>query len=132
MSAAALKKYASSTVDTVAPGRLVVMLYDRLALDLERAEAALVANDYAEAHHQLVHAQDIVTELHGSLDPEKWAPAVALAAVYSYVFDELVNANVAKDAARVRQCREVVEPLRDAWSQAAGLGATPSAAAQAA
>ena len=40
--------------------------------------------------------------------------------IYVFLLFELVGANVDKDAARVATCRELVVPLRDAWTEAAG------------
>jgi flagellar protein FliS len=45
--------------------------------------------------------------------------------VYRYLIEQLVHANVHKDAEVVCECRAIVEPLRDAWRQAAGVGAPP-------
>ena len=40
---------------------------------------------------------------------------------------ELVQANIKMDTNRVSSCRQVVEPLRDAWRQAAAaLAGSPS------
>jgi flagellar protein FliS len=124
-------RYVSDAVETMSPGRLIVALYDRLALDLERAEAAIGNRDIAAAHHALVHAQEIVWELLGSLDPARWPPAVGLGELYRFIVNELITANVKKDAAKVVACRELIEPLRDAWRQAAGIvgPSAPGAAA---
>ncbi|SEO78171.1 flagellar export chaperone FliS [Trujillonella endophytica] len=120
MSAAALRaRYMGDTVATASPQQLLVMLYDRLALDLERAQTALGGGDHAEASRQLLHAQDIVTELHTSLKVELWDGGPRLAALYTWLGTELVNANIKRDVNRVASCRQVVEPLRDAWRQAA-------------
>lgn len=116
------QRYVMETVQTLAPSRLVVMLYDRLTLDLERAEAAATAGDVEGAHSSLVHAQEIVSELHDSLDTERWAPAQQLELLYRFLLDELVVANLRKDPARIATCRRIVEPLREAWSEAAGMG----------
>jgi flagellar protein FliS len=120
MSAAALRaRYMGDTVATASPQQLLVMLYDRLALDLERAQTALGAGDHEESSRQLLHAQDIVTELHSSLKVEAWDGGPRLAALYVWLATELVNANVKRDVNRIASCRQVVEPLRDAWRQAA-------------
>jgi flagellar protein FliS len=95
------------------------MLYDRLVRDLTGAEAALIAGDFASANQQLVHAQDILWELLAGLDVTRWSGGPGLAALYQFLITELVGANVGKDAARVATCRELVEPLREAWHQAA-------------
>ena len=120
MSAASLRaRYLGDTVTTASPQRLLVMLYDRLALDLERAEDALVGKDREAAHVQLMHAQEIVLELRSSLQVDVWEGGPRLAALYGWLVGELIQANLKGDVRRVRDCRAIVEPLRDAWHQAA-------------
>lgn len=118
--------YVSNSVDTMSPGRMVVALYERLVVDLERAEQAIVDVDPATAHECLLHAQSIVSELHDSLDAKTWPAARALKDVYVFLLFELVNANVEKNAARVADCRGLVAPLRDAWREASGVVASPA------
>jgi flagellar protein FliS len=115
------------TVATVSPQRLLVMLYDRLALDLERGQTALVAGDRESASEQLQHAQEIVMELQGSLKVEVWDGGPRLAALYTWLLSELIAANVKGDLRRVGDCRRIVEPLRDAWREAAAsLASSPA------
>lgn len=106
------------------------MLYERLVRDLTAAEQALGSGDAAAASQHLLHAQEIVIELRGSLKPERWEGGPKLAALYGYLLSELIGANVSKDAARVAACRALVEPLCEAWqgaaaqqASAAGVGA---------
>jgi flagellar secretion chaperone FliS len=128
MSTASLRaRYMGDSVATASPQQLLVMLYDRLALDLERAEEALVGGNRDVSHAQLLHAQEIVLELRASLQVDVWEGGPRLAALYSWVLGELIKANLKGDVRRVRDCRKVVEPLRDAWRQAAlSLAATGS------
>ena len=120
MSTASLRaRYMGDTVATASPQQLLVMLYDRLALDLQRAEEALVAGNKDVSHAQLLHAQEIVLELRASLQVDVWEGGPRLAALYSWVLGELMKANLKGDVRRVRDCRKVVEPLRDAWREAA-------------
>jgi flagellar secretion chaperone FliS len=114
-------RYVTDSVETMSPARLLVALYDRLALDLDRADAAIEQHDISGAHHALVHAQEIVSELLNTLDLDVWPAGAGLADVYQYVIERLVHANVHKDAHAVAECRSILEPLRDAWRQAAGL-----------
>ncbi len=118
---AARSKYRSDAVHTMSPGQLIVALYDRILLDLERALTAISDHDVYRAHTALVHAQEIVHELHTSLDLKQWPGGASLAAVYRHVQDALVEANVNKDPAPVRASREMLVPLRDAWREAAGI-----------
>lgn len=122
MSAAALRaRYVSDSVATAPPARLLVMLYDRLALDLERAEEALARKDRAEANAQLQHAQEIVMELLGSLKVDAWEGGPRLASLYAWMTSELIDANVKQDRGKVASCRRVLRPLHEAWAEAAKL-----------
>lgn len=118
--AAALRsRYAREAASTASPARLLTMLYDRLVRDLVFAEAALDRRDLQTAHNELVHAQAIVIELRASLKLDEWTGAASLADLYDYLLTELISANVEKSAVKVTNCREVIEPLRDAWHEAA-------------
>lgn len=112
-------RYIADSVATASPTKLLLMLFDRLILDLNRGEQALTASDRPAANTHLKHAQDIVTELHVSLNLDVWDGAAGLAAIYAFVETELVNANVRGDAAKVVAIRELMEPLRDTWREAA-------------
>ena len=120
MSTASLRaRYLSDRIATASPQQLLVMLYDRLALDLERAHAALGSGRRAEANEQLQHPQDIVMELQSSLDVDAWEGGPRLSAIYTWLLTEMIQANIKGDLRRVADCRKVVEPLRDAWREAA-------------
>ena len=114
-------RYLQDSISTASPGKLLLMLYDRLVLDLMKGEEALRSGDREQAHEQLTHAQEIVLELRTSLDVDAWSGAPALADLYGWMLTELIGANIARDADRVAGCRTLVEPLRDAWREAAAL-----------
>lgn len=111
--------YASNAVTTASPAKLLVMLYDRLARDLVVARERLAERDVAGVHDQLMHAQQIVLELRSSLDLSAWDGAQGLADLYDFLLQELVAANVQKDEERIANCQDIVEPLRQAWREAA-------------
>jgi len=112
-------RYVKDTIETLTAPRLVTMLYDTLVSDLREAEADIAAGDKFNANKRLVRAQKIVLELRTSLKPELWSGGPRLAALYDYWLREIVHANVRKDAGRVAICRQQIEPIRDAWHQAA-------------
>jgi len=111
-------RYMAEAVATASPGQLLVMLYDRLVVDLQQAEEALHASARELASDRLMHAQDIIAELRSTLDVTAWDGAADLANLYGFLLVELINANVRQDAERVAACRGLVEPLRDAWREA--------------
>jgi flagellar secretion chaperone FliS len=116
--------YMNTSVNTANPQRLLVMLYDRLLLDVQRGLAAQQAADYAAAYPQLIHAQDIVTELRSTLRVDAWEGGAGLASLYDWLLAQLVRANVRRDPAITAECLPVVESLVQAWHEAAGLPAT--------
>lgn len=104
---------------SASPGRLLTMLYDRLLLDLNRAEAAQQTGDWTVASENLIHAQDIIAELVSSLKPEIWDGAQGLLSLYAFATETLINANIRRDPAITRQVITLLEPLRQAWHEAA-------------
>ena len=117
-------RYLQDSIDTASPGKLLVMLYDRLVLDLAQGEEALRAGDRDAAADRITHAQEIILELRTTLDLDAWAGASGLAGLYGFLLTELIQANIKRDADKVASCRGIVEPLRDAWRQAAALATT--------
>lgn len=117
--AAARNLYNRDSVLSASPARILTMLYDRLLLDLQRAENAQRQEDWQAAGPCLLHAQEIVTELMSSLRPEIWDGGPGLLALYGYVIQNLVTANIKRDIAKTRECIVLLEPLRTAWHEAA-------------
>ena len=111
--------YNEQAVLSASPGQLVTMLYDRLLLDLARAEQAQVVADWAGASEQLLHAQAIIAELSSSLKIDVWDGGEGLLALYTYTSTGLVTANVHHDVALTREVIGLLEPLRQAWHDAA-------------
>jgi flagellar protein FliS len=117
-------RYLEDSINTASPAKLLVMLYDRLVLDLQQGELAIQAGDRDTASDKINHAQEIILELRTTLDVDVWEGAAGLAALYSWLLTELIQANIKLDAAKVAACRGIVEPLRDAWREAAVAAAS--------
>ncbi|WP_298229245.1 flagellar export chaperone FliS [Gryllotalpicola sp.] len=111
--------YTRESVLSATPAQLVVMLYDRLVLDMQRAEAAQLAEEWIDAHGHLMHAQDIITELQLTLRMDVWDGADRLFAIYVYVKNALAAANLNRDVERTREALRLMTPLRESWTQAA-------------
>ena len=111
--------YLSASVATASPGQLLVMLYERLVLDLQRAADALRRGEPSHAHDPLLHAQDIVVELRSTLRVDAWEGGPGLAALYDYLYGELVRANVEKNLTTAEFCLHLASTLRDTWRDAA-------------
>lgn len=115
----ARRRYHDDGMKTLSPQRLVTMLFDRLLRDLDDAGAAIAERRIEAAHLALIHAQDIVLELHLALDPDGFDGGRNLADIYVYLTERLVTANQTKSPDVVAECRSLVEPIADAFHQVA-------------
>ncbi|WP_336250236.1 flagellar export chaperone FliS [Stomatohabitans albus] len=111
--------YASAAVETVAPEKLLIMLFDALVRNLVQAEAAIDDQNSTVAHEKLIVAQDIVGELISSLNPDGFEGGQQLLGLYTFMYGELIDANLNKSKAKVMGVRSLVEPLAETWRQAA-------------
>ncbi|HJQ03168.1 MAG TPA: flagellar export chaperone FliS [Jatrophihabitans sp.] len=110
-------RYLADAVATATPARRIVLLYDRLWLDVQRAQAAQDSADPAARDH-LQHAQQIVAELLGSLDTAAWSGAADLAALYGYLLSELIAEGIEARPGRLATVSRIVADLRASWQQA--------------
>ncbi|HEY8722006.1 flagellar export chaperone FliS [Pengzhenrongella sp.] len=112
-------RFQANAVATAGPHRILTMLYDRLVLDIDRAQAAQRAGNDREATEALDHAYAIVSGLASTLDVATWSGGRALMDLYLYLLHELLGCSIAGDADRTAACGALVTPLRDAWHEAA-------------
>jgi flagellar protein FliS len=111
-------RYASDAAQTVSPARLLTMLYDRAVNDLAAAEDAMRRDDHATTGERVGRVQEILLELHGTLDTTVWPEGEALAQLYAWMVGELMQARLRRSPERVADCRALLVPLRDAWHEA--------------
>ena len=122
-------RYLRERVLTATPAQRVVMLYDRLALDLTRARTA---PDSAAAGRHLAHAGQVVGELLSSLDRSAGGPAENLADLYSYLLRVLFDAQLGNADESLASAETIIGELRTAWTAiadgTAGIDAAPTLA----
>jgi flagellar protein FliS len=114
----AARRYQSQAVQTAPGPQLLVMLFDRMAADIEIAERALDTGDLLTTNERLQHAQQIVRVLRHSLQPDRFEGGRNLMGLYEVLLAELVDANLDKNLAKIRRCADIVAPLREAWKRA--------------
>jgi flagellar protein FliS len=110
--------YQSQAVQTANGPHLLLMLCDRMSVDIARAEVALGQSDNKAANEHLQHAQKIVRMLRSALDPDRFGGGYELLSVYNFLEAHLVRANLEKDVALVRECADLVRPIHEAWRKA--------------
>lgn len=111
--------YLANAVAAAPPERLVTMLYDALVNNIVLGEEALERKDYYNKNQHLLKAQDIVLYLRETLKPELFSAGPALKDIYTYVYKLLVRGNVRNNAGCLSDARKLVEPLQNAFHQAA-------------
>ncbi|MEM7342590.1 MAG: flagellar export chaperone FliS [Actinomycetota bacterium] len=116
--AALADQYQNDGMAASSPPRLLLAVFDRLQRDLNTAIAAISMGQVEPAHRALVNAQDLVLELRLALEDQTWSGASELQALYDYVIDRLVEANLSKDPRLVQDCLAIVVPLAETWVEA--------------
>ena len=129
--ASQLSQYTADAVLSAPPARLLTMLYDRLLLDLGRAQFAQENDNWPVATENLLHAQAIVTELSATLKADAWDGAADLLGVYDYTLQAMIQANIHRDPERTKECIRLLEPLRQGWHEAAASLSTQAGPARA-
>ncbi|MBI4082971.1 MAG: flagellar export chaperone FliS [Candidatus Lambdaproteobacteria bacterium] len=120
------KAYQKVAVNTVDQRKLIVMMYDGAIKFLSIAKDRIGKGEFYEAHTNLVRGKSIIAELMGSLNLEKGGEiARNLQRIYTYAFNELIEANLRKDAARIEQVVALLKDLREGWK---GIQPQPPAA----
>lgn len=116
-------RYVSDATQTVSPARLLTMLYDRLVMDLALAETAMRDEDHETTGNRLGQAQEILLELYATLDLSIWPQGESLAQLYLWMVGQLSQSRITQQPQLITDCRTLVEPLRDAWHEAARIQA---------
>lgn len=115
--AQAYNNYKKTTVESTAPGKLLVMLYDGAIRNVDTATKAIGNKDMNTAHQQLVNAQDIILELISTLNMD-YEISQSLFSLYEYLHYQLVQANMKKDLQLLDEVRTFLVELRNTWDEA--------------
>ncbi len=112
------QKYMQQSVSTMTPGQMVVALYDKAITELNKAIYFIEEEpSIPKAHNSITRVADIVDTLDAHLK-EKYEISKNLAAMYQYFRENLIRANVKKDAEILRMLLPFFQELRDAFAQA--------------
>ncbi|MFZ4515065.1 MAG: flagellar export chaperone FliS [Acidimicrobiia bacterium] len=129
-SAAARRQYSQDGLGVVSNARLLILLYERLDRDLAEAGRHCALGDRAGCHSAVVHAQEILYELIGALDVDEWDVAKEIQKIYVFCLNEIIEANLEQNAARIEASRQLLLPLIEAFRTASITNSEPSAVRQ--
>ena len=111
------KAYEKANVHTADQRQMILMLYDGSIRFMRKAVHKIEAADIESAHNYLIRARNIISELLATLKPEKAGEMGAnLRQLYIYMFNRLVQANLAKDTEGVEEVIKLMSTLREGWA----------------
>ncbi|PWC17409.1 flagellar export chaperone FliS [Brenneria corticis] len=108
-----------SGVMSASPHQLIVMLFDGAKSAMVRARILMQQGDIANKGIALSKAIDIITNgLKAGLDVEKGGElAENLSALYDYMAQRLMIANLHNDVKVIEEVEALLENIADAWRQ---------------
>jgi flagellar protein FliS len=121
----AAQSYAKVGVETgvaaADPHRLILMLFDGALLAVAKAGSAMEQKKIAEKGQVISHAIDIIANgLKASLNFSAGDElANRLAALYDYMCNRLLHANLKNDPAALDEVGRLLAELRSAWAEIA-------------
>jgi flagellar secretion chaperone FliS len=108
--------YRHSAGQSATPVHLVVMLYEQLIHDLQRALTAMSKEDIEGRTGQLIHALLVLGQLHGTLDFERGGEVAAnLDGFYNLLRGDLLEAHIKVAPEILRKHIGNLLELREAW-----------------
>lgn len=111
--------YKLAAVETAAPDKLLIMLFQGGIKFLKQAEIGLERKDFEQVHNNLIKVQDILTELIQTLDMQQGEIAENLFRLYDFYRTEVFMANIKKDPEKIKAVLEFFIMFRDMWTEAA-------------
>jgi flagellar protein FliS len=110
------KSYKKLQVETASPIGLVVMLYDRAIVLLNKAKKEINEKQYEAKGHTLDKASDIILELLTTLDKDKGGEiASSLTNLYNFILREITDANSSLKTKHLDNACKILSELRESW-----------------
>ena len=110
--------YKKSSVNTLDQTKLIIMLYDGAIKNASFAVEHMKSGQIEKVHDCLIKTKNIVTELMATLNMDRGGDiAKNLQSLYSYMFSQLIEANMNKKTEPVVIVIDLLKELRAAWTQ---------------
>ena len=110
--------YKKASVNTLDQNKLIIMLYDGAIKNANFAIQYMESGEIEKVHDSLIKTKNIVTELLATLNMDQGGEiAKNLKSLYSYMFSQLVEANMEKKSEPVLAVIDLLKELRGAWIQ---------------
>jgi len=110
--------YKKASVYTLDQTKLIIMLYDGAIKNASFAVEHMKSGQIEKVHECLIKTKNIVTELMATLNMDRGGDiAKNLQSLYSYMFSQLIEANMNKKTEPVVIVIDLLKELRAAWTQ---------------
>ena len=110
--------YKKASVNTLDQTKLIIMLYDGAIKNASFAVEHMKSGQIEKVHDCLIKTKNIVTELMATLNMDRGGEiANNLQSLYSYMFSQLIEANMNKETEPVVIVIDLLKELRAAWTQ---------------
>jgi len=110
--------YKKASVNTLDQTKLIIMLYDGAIKNASFAVEHMKSGQIEKVHDCLIKTKNIVTELMATLNLDRGGDiAKNLQSLYSYMFSQLIEANMNKKTEPVVVVIDLLKELRAAWTQ---------------
>ncbi|WP_024621276.1 flagellar export chaperone FliS [Metaclostridioides mangenotii] len=107
--------YKQNEVNTATQNKLLLMLLDGAVKYTKIARLAILDKNINKAHSELVRVQNIFIELMSTLDTSVGGWTTDIYDVYDFIRQELMKANIKKDAEILDKLLPLIEQIRDLW-----------------
>ena len=114
---AAAERYLHDRVENASPAELTGMLFTEALRCIDTAHGLFAADKHLDALPLIVKAQDIVVELRTALNPDAGDLAIQLDSLYTWIYSQLITANMQRSVKALVEARSCLAPLAEAWAQ---------------
>ncbi|MGB8956628.1 MAG: flagellar export chaperone FliS [Tumebacillaceae bacterium] len=115
--------YNNTSVMTATPGELTLMLYNGAIRFAKQAKQEIAEHNIEQINYYCQKAQAILVELMSTLKME-YDIAKELHRLYDFMYRHLLQANIKKSEPMIQEVIELLEDLRNTWSEAIKIART--------
>jgi flagellar secretion chaperone FliS len=109
--------YKQQEILTANRGELLLLLYDGCIKQLKLANLFMEEKSFTDSHNALMKSQAILCRLMDDLDMS-YDISTQLLELYKFFNQEIVEANIKRDAARLKPIIDMLVDLRNTWQMA--------------
>lgn len=112
------QSYLKNQVMSASPAQLISMLMAGAIKNIKLAQKAIAANNKPQTHAKIVLAQDIILELKYAVNKDvDGSIGLELINLYEYMYEQLIQANINNDSAKLTEVDTLMTDLLTTWKQ---------------